>query len=125
MNIKTKEQIAAEVQEVINNSSGTEHYHSYLGGIKLTDGVKGVAEAAGAYWLLDIVASYQCKERVKKCGFQVWELEVSDHGSATVTMKENSGQPILVSQSMPYTDFPLNRFTLWLTNGVLLLPGEY
>jgi hypothetical protein len=37
---------------------GTENYYRYLG-INLTDGVKFLADEAGAYWLVDIVSIAQ------------------------------------------------------------------
>lgn len=40
--------------------TGTEHwYKHWLGGLLYTDGVKYVADQAGAYWLIDAIASYQ------------------------------------------------------------------
>ncbi len=38
--------------------TGTEQYYKHLGGLVYTDGVKYLAEKAGSYWLLDIIASY-------------------------------------------------------------------
>jgi len=31
----------------------------------------------------------------------------------------------LLRQAIPYTDFPLDEITLYLTERTLLLPGEY
>ena len=43
---------------------GTSAYYRFiiLSNLVLTDGTKYLAEVAGAYWLMDLIASYQ-----KKC----------------------------------------------------------
>lgn len=41
------------------------------------DGVKYMADEAGAYWLLDIIASYQTDAKIRREPFQVWELKLS------------------------------------------------
>jgi hypothetical protein len=57
--------------------------------------------------------------------FQVWTLHVNDDRSAVVEMREDDGEPALVSQRIEYTDFPLRAFTLYAVDGVVLLPSEY
>ncbi len=111
---------------------GTENYYRYLAGLKLTDGVKFMAEEAGAYWLLDIIASYQCKAKIRREHFQVWELKLlprvkgnPNAQPAVVTMKTDSDRPLMVKQEIMYTDFPLDSITLWLIDGVILLTSEY
>ena len=47
-------------EQDLGNFTGTTQYFKYLGGLKLTDGVKFLADK-GCYWLLDIIASYQPK----------------------------------------------------------------
>ena len=88
--------------------------------MKYTDGVKYLATNADAYWLLTAIASYQRKEP-----FQVWRLEVNEDKTAVLTMREDTGEPVLVEQEIKYTDFPLKEIKLWLINGVLILPSEY
>jgi len=55
----------------LNTFIGTTGYYRYLAGLKLTDGVKYLADEAGAYWLLDIICSYQIDEKIRKLHFQV------------------------------------------------------
>ena len=103
---------------------GTEHYYKYLG-IMLTDGVKYLAEVGKAFWLLNIIASYQTGE-IKNVPFQVWTLKVDiEKQTGVVTMKEDTDEPNLVTQSLDYTDFPLDEISLWLIDGILILPSEY
>ncbi len=100
---------------------GTEnHYEHWSGWISFTDGVHYVAEKAGAYWLIDAIASWQRKEE-----FQIWELHKHEGNKATLTMKEDTDEPILVQQEYSYTDFPLDSIKLYLVGGVLMLPSEY
>jgi hypothetical protein len=100
---------------------GTEQYwKNGLLSFQYTDGIKFLHEACEAYWLLIAIASHKRKEP-----FQLWELKVNDDRSATLTMKEDTGQPSLVEQNIAFTDFPLDEIRLYLIDGVLLLPSEY
>ncbi len=100
--------------------SGTEHYYRHWLGIHFTDGVKYMAERAGAYWLIDAIGSYRRKE-----AFQIWELKVDAGKRAVLTMVEDSDEPVLVRQEIPFTDFPMQSIKLYLIDGILLLPSEY
>ncbi len=105
--------------------TGTERWHRHwLGGV-YTDGVAFLAEQAQAYWLIDLIESWQSKARVRKETFQKWTLKV-DVGmryGAAICDDGNGNQ--LCRQKIPYTDFPLPEITLWRVNGVLMLPSEY
>ena len=102
--------------------TGTEHFYKHWLGFVYTDGVKAMADKYGAYWLIDVIASYQSK--LKKAEFQIWEIEASE-GKAVVIMKEDTDRKPLVRQEIKYTTFPSGTFKLWLSNGTLLLPSEY
>ena len=105
----------------LNQFTGTENYYRHwTGGGVFTDGVQYLAEQAGAYWLIDAVFSYRRREP-----FQVWTLRKNDDNSAVLTMQEDSGEPVKVRQTIPFTDFPLDRIKLYLIDSVLLLPSEY
>lgn len=117
--------------------TGTEQYyqHPFL---LLTDGAKFVAEVAGAFWLMDVIGSYQPKLRRQVSAFsgapgipfQVWKLKVDlEQSSGVVTCQEDSDAPELVRQEIPYTDFPMGEFTLFVQIGspekpVVMVPGE-
>lgn len=104
------------------NYTGTEEYFKHLFGLKYTDGVQAVAEKYKAYWLVDAVASYQSK--MKKEPFQLWVM-TTDNNKGILTMKTDSDQPVMVSQEIPFTDFPSGELKLYLCDGVLMLPSEY
>ena len=104
--------------------------HVLVPRVVMTEGVMFLAKAAGAYWLIDAIASYQCERRAFAEAFQVWALKVdpaAQNGVLTMT-NGNSPDPI-VTESLDYTDFPLEVITLWLVDDsrhrVMMLPSEY
>ncbi len=108
----------------LDQFTGTEHYYRHWAGkLKLTDGTHFL-EMHGAGWLVDAVASYQGEDQAA-VPFQLWKLEVSPDKKAALTMREDSGQPVLIEQKLRYTDFPLDELALYVIDGVLLLPSEY
>ena len=104
-------------------TSTTQYFKHWLG-FNYTDSIQYMAEKGKAYWLLDLIGSYQVQH--KHIRFQLWELTVNTTGhSGVITMKEDSGQPELVRQEIPFTDFPLNEIKLYLIDHILLLQSEY
>jgi len=112
--------------DIINHAGGTQGYHKYSPFKHfpvITDGVIALAEAAGCYWLLDIIGSYQTANRLDP-HFQVWKLVV-DQDSNTGIASGYNDTDLAVSQEIPFTDFPLDELTLYLMDGVILIPAEY
>jgi hypothetical protein len=112
----------------MNGFTGTEAYHKItLFPVKVTDGIKSVAEKAEAFWLFDAIASYQIKFEIRSVPFQLWTLNVMNDGchSAILTMQEDVGTKKIVEQKFTYTTFPVGKWKFYLIGGVLLLPGEY
>lgn len=108
---------------------GTEHFYAHLTkNVVFTDGVKAMADQYKAYWLIDVIVSYQTEKRINLKPFQIWTI-TSVQGKASIEMSLDSGQPVLVKQQIPFTDFPEGRLTLYFiddgTYQVLLLPSEY
>jgi hypothetical protein len=106
--------------------TGTSGWYRYsLFSALLTDGTLYLAEKAGAYWLMDLIASYRRKLQGEP--FQVWDLKVSDHEGIVTCEDGNSNK--LVEQKIKYTDFPLPEIKLYavLDSGrtIILLPSEY
>jgi len=119
---KSKEKIL----DIINNARGTEAYHKFSSFSKypvVTDGVLALAEAAGCFWLLDIIGSYQTNKRLDP-HFQVWTLVV-DLEDGTAVVNGFNDKKLILSQDIPYTDFPLDVLKLFLMDGVILLPSEH
>jgi hypothetical protein len=106
--------------------TGTEHYfrHPINRKVLYTDGAQHVAEAGGAYWLLDEIAIIQpYDKRVAAEEFQVWKLAVRPDHTATLTCEDGNSNTVFTKE-IEFTDFPLHEITLWFENRVIYLPSE-
>lgn len=102
-----------------------------------TPGVKFLAEKAGAYWLIDVIASYltpavieaAAKIDVRIQYLHFWRLDVYVDNSALVTAQVDSGCQPFITQRIPFTDFPLAFVSVWAGwDGklwTLYLPSEH
>jgi len=111
--------------------------HAFNRAVIYTEGVQYVAENGGAYWLIDAIASHiggpvfqaaaARDQRIPLLHF--WKLAVLPNRSAELTAIADSGEPAFIQQTIPYTDFPLERIEIWAGhNGegfTLMLPSEY
>lgn len=88
-----------------------------------TDGVKYLAEQTNCYWLLDYIFNNQIDGKIQGQDFQNWIIHVT--GSSAVIVVQDSDHNLLRNFKVPFTNFPLEDFSLWFTDGVLLLPSEY
>lgn len=106
--------------------SGTENwFRHWLGKCTYTDGVKYLAESAGAFWLIDEVAINQSRPKIKAEEFQVWTLKVDlEKRKATLTCDDGNGN-VVFTKRIEFTDFPLPEVKLYFTDSVILLPSEY
>lgn len=112
--------------KILSQFTGTGCYYRLSRLCVITDGVKYLADTAGAYWLLDAAASY-----LLELGAEDWfvlvRLCVKD-GSAVLTLEDGNGG-IRAQQQIPYTDFPANEQCLYACwdsqQWVLMLPSEY
>ena len=114
-----------EIQDIIDQSIGTTAYHRFSAipfFPVITDGVKALAEAAGCYWLLDVIGSYQYEPKLDKA-FQVWKLSV-DLQKSTGVVRGYNDNTLVITQEIPFTDYPLEELKLFLMDGVILLPNE-
>lgn len=110
----------------LNNFIGTEKYYRINPCAVLTDGTKYLAEEAGAFWLMDAIASY-LPQFTGKQDFVVAKLVRTD-SKAQLTLDDGNGR-VLDQQHIPYTDFPLTNIQLYACWGgefwVLMLCSEY
>ena len=107
--------------------TGSEQWyrHALNRNVLFTDGAKHVADAGGAYWLLDAIALAQrAEKKVAAEEFQAWKLEVRADRTATLTCDDGNGN-IVYMQQLEFTDFPLDEITLWFANNVIYLPSEH
>lgn len=101
-----------------------------------TPGVRYLAQRAGAYWLIDAIASYfgspPWNEAIKKDerlqDLQFWQLSVNE-STAVLTAFADQGEPPFITQHIPYTDFPLEKIDIWAgfdgSHWTLYLPSEH
>ena len=107
--------------------TGAEYYyrHSINRKVLFTDGVKYLADKAGAYWLLDEIALIQpYDKRVAVEEFQVWTLSVGCDNAASLKCDDGNGN-VIYSKNIEFTDFPLDEVKLWFANDVIYLPSEH
>jgi len=88
-----------------------------------TQGINDMAEKFKAYWLIDVVLSYQTR-RLAKYPFQIWTIKCENE-KAVVEMKEDKNEPVLIKQKIPFTDFPEGILKMYYIDNILLLPSEY
>ncbi len=104
--------------------TGTEQWyrHGLNRSVLYTDGVKYLAEHAGAYWLIDEIALAQ-RGAVAALPFQLWRLTVKRE-RGILTCEDGDGRKVR-SKRIPFTDFPLPRIELYCIDNIILLPSEY
>jgi hypothetical protein len=123
METKTKKTLDASE---LANFTGTENwYKHWLGKVVFTDGIKFVAEQAGAFWLVDEIAINQTRPKVRAEEFQVWVLKVNLEKRKGVLSCDDGNGGVVFSKKIEYTDFPLPEIKFYCTDGVILLPSEY
>lgn len=117
---------AAELRAALRSFTGTIEYHSHWSGLRYTDGVKFLVEEAKAYWLLDLIASWQL-EALRDAWlreFQLWELFLRADRTATIVCSRDS-EDVAFRQEIKFTDFPLDYVKVYVEGGVVLLPSEH
>ena len=116
-----------DLERSLSMFTGTEvcHRWSILFMFVCTDGVKYLAEKAGAYWLLDAIASYQFQKKFVRESFQTWKFKKNEDGEGGILTAEDGNGRVLATQEIEYTDFPLDTIKLYFIDGVILLPSEY
>jgi hypothetical protein len=115
------------IKSDLSQFSGSENWyrHGINRNVLFTDGAKYVADAGGAYWLLDEIAIIQPYDKaVAAEEFQVWKLTVRPDRTATLTCDDGNGR-IVFTKEIEFTDFPLDTITLWFANNTIYLPSEH
>lgn len=118
---------------------GTENYtrSGLMRDLLMTDGVKFLADNAGAHWLVDVVASHlMTNAKLRGEEFQSWDLKATPRegaNHAAVVWATDGNETELIRQEIEFTDFPLDEIKLFCAKApefgdrawVLMLPGEY
>lgn len=106
--------------------TGTEEYHAlsrWFPGYYFTDGIKYAADNYGLYWFLDIICSYQTKQKIRSESFQLWTLKRTVKDAFIVTLDDGNGN-ILQKQNIEFSDFSMDLFKVYLVDKIILLPSE-
>ena len=110
--------------------------HSLNRRVIYTPGVQYLAEKAGAYWLIDAIASYLGSPQMNQAiaaddrltWLQFWWLDVTDN-TAVLTCRANTGVDPAIRQDIEYTGFPLDHVEVWVgfdgEHWTLYLPSEH
>lgn len=111
------------------HGSETWYRHALVRTVCYTDGVKFLADAAGAHWLVDKIATLQLEPRVGKEEFQHWKLTHVGDGPQAVLTCDDGNDNVIHSEPIDYTDFPfeggVDPARLYFAGGVIMLPSEY
>lgn len=107
---------------------GSENFYRHaFGNLIYTDGIRYMAIEGNAYWLIDVIASYQSEPVISKNerlqDFQLWELKKVGKGGV-ITCREDSDIKPVITQELEFADFPFD-IKLYVENGTLLLPSEH
>lgn len=125
----TAEQLR-EIERNFSAGSDQRYRHWFNGSFVLTEGLKQTAETAGAYWLVDIMATEcyeQCMRRHQGPGDPGTNasliLEVKD---SKAMLEMEFGYPYHEdkwTKSIDYTDFPEGRWVFSLEwDGIIAFP---
>jgi len=118
---------AEELRSSLRSFTGTTAYYPHWSRmVAYTDGVKFLADEAGAHWLIDVIASWQPKalKDPDLREFQLWEISVSENQRAVVKCSRDSEDEAF-RQEIPYTDLMLDYVRLYVEDHVILLPSEH
>jgi hypothetical protein len=103
-------------------------YHHCLQQFVFTDGVKWLCDRTQCNGLLTAIAYYQFRIKLQYRSlepFQIWHLECSEDGSGALTCKAPGTSKVIICKELVSIDSTLDGLTLWLVNGMLMLPNEY
>lgn len=101
---------------------GTDNYYKHpLSKLMYTDSVRDFCQEYGAYWTVDVVASYF--HTIKKYPFLVVSFDVVD-GKCDFYAQEDTGLERVVEQYIPFTDLTVS-IKFYLIDSVLLFPSDY
>lgn len=114
----------------LSQFTGTEQWyqHPLMPSVTYTDGVQYFAEKAGAYWLLDILAT-EVAPLLKTEDFIKVVVSVKNE-KAGIAADDGNGN-VLWSRGISYTDCPDGDWSFYVLPGgpgmtsVILLPSEY
>ena len=126
--MKTTEKLSREEFELgLKQFIGTQNYweHNVPGAFTLilTDGANYIRQEAQAYWLFDLIATFQFDDRIQLHPFQMWQLKKLDEFWILECTRDDGEH--MLTKIIDYSDFPIDLIDIWVFDGVALLPSEY
>jgi hypothetical protein len=103
-------------------------YHHCLNQYVFTDGVKWLCDHTQCSGLLTAIAYCQFRIKLQHRSlepFQIWHLQCAADGSGVLTCQAPGTSTVIITRPLNAMDSVLDDLTLWLVNGMLLLPNEY
>ncbi len=103
-------------------------YHHCLHKFVFTDGVKWLCDRTHCSGILTAIAYNQFRIKLQYRSlepFQIWHLTCREDGSGVLTCKAPGTSKVFIRKELDFVDSSLDDLTLWLVNGMLLLPTEY
>jgi hypothetical protein len=122
---KTAAEVNAEkIENYMAQCNGCDHHtrHWLNRSMIYTSGVEYVAETAGAFWLIDAIASHCTKKKLMQDGrlrdFQIWSLKTNlVKRTAVLECRADSGEKAVVTQRIPFTDFCMPEIKFYVERG--------
>lgn len=112
INLKDEKMTSKELQELMSNYYGTEHYYTTMfPHVFYTDGVKAFCDAANAYWFLTDALLVTNNIFAKSDGFIAVKLKVAD-GKADVEYTDGNTK-VYKTEHYEYTDCPDGDWTFF------------
>lgn len=113
----------AELENYMAYFYGTEYYYKTMWGFVHTDGVKGFADKAGAYWFIDEVGAFLMSHPKFRQEFFSIELVVT--GSKADIIYRRDSRDVIYKKHIPFTDCPEGNWLFYYSNNVMMWNGEY
>lgn len=123
-----KQELKQEILEALPHFMGTEQiweHRTFAFSIYLSDGCNYLKLKAQFCWFFDLVASHQAK--LKHEDFQCWKLSRKSGNEFEITC-EGGDENQLLTQRIPFSDFPLDELRIWVIRDgslICMLPTEY
>ena len=89
----------------------------------LTEGCFFIREMANAYWLFDLILSYQGTKLVNGMEHQEWKVRRLKSGMLQITCKSQDNEEIII-QVIKKRKFPLDEISIHIEGNIARLPTE-
>lgn len=99
---------------------GTDNYYKAPAiNFVYTDSVKYFCHEKEAYWILDVISSYNFKY-----DFLVLTFDLTGENAVVFTAKEDDGRPNIAEQYIPFTTLDVS-VKLYMEGNVVLFPSDH